>query len=158
MNTTLIYTLIAGGLVAIALLATLILRQLQRERARKAEQAAQEEQWLQQFEARQAYLSESIRLVAGAILHDEKMTATEGCIRLKVLLENFRPHLLQEEPLRVISRIHDQTSHIPIKDEWQALPKKLKREYRQEMEQLENSHLDAIQGAARALSSGQYLS
>jgi len=95
--------------------------------------------------------------VAGAILHDEKMTATEGCIRLKVLLENYRPQLLQEDVLRVITVVHDQTSHIPIKEEWQALPKKLKREYQTEMEQLENRHLDAIQNASKALSSGQYL-
>jgi len=157
MNNTLIYTLIAAGLVAIAVLTAVIIKQLQREKVRKAQQAAQEAQWLQQFEAHQDYLSESIRLVAGAILHDEKMTATEGCIRLKVLLENYRPQLLQEEALRVIGEVHDQTSHIPIKDEWQALPKKLKREYQAEMEQLENRHLDAIQNAAKALSSGQYL-
>lgn len=158
MNNTLIYGLIAAGLVVITALAAVIFRQLQQEKARKAMQAAQEAEWLKQYDARQEYLSESIRLVAHAILHDEKMTATEGCIRLKVLLENFRPQLLQEELLQVITEVHDRTSHIPIKDEWKALPKKLKLEYQREMEQLENGHLHAIQGAARALSSGQYLS
>jgi hypothetical protein len=158
MNNTLIYGLIAAGLVAITVLAAIIFRQLQQEKSRKTQQAAQETEWLKQFEARQEYLSESIRLVAHAILHDEKMTATEGCIRLKVLLENFRPQLLQEETFQVITEVHDKTSHIPIKDEWKALPKKLKLEYQREMEQLEQGHLNAIQGAAKALSRGQYLS
>lgn len=156
MNDTLIYSLIAVGLVVIAVLTAVILQQLRRERARKAKQHAQEAEWVQQFEARQEYLSESIRLVASAILHDEKMTAAEGCIRLNVLLENFRPDVLQQPPFTIIKEMYDQTSHIPIKDDWKALPKKLKLEYQREIEQLENQHMSAIQGAAKALSSGQY--
>jgi len=157
MNHTLIYSLIAAGLIVIALLLTVIFRQLRQEKARKRKQETDEARLLQQLEERQAYLSESIRLVAGAILHDEKMSATEGCIRLKVLLENYRPQLLQEDSLGVIVQMHDKTSHIPIKDEWKALPKTLRQSYLQEMEQLEAQHMDAIRGAARALSSGQYL-
>jgi len=157
MNHTLIYSLIAAGLIVIALLLAVIFRQLRQEKARKQKQEADEARLLQQLEERQAYLSESIRLVAGAILHDEKMSATEGCIRLKVLLENYRPQLLQEDSLSVIVQMHDKTSHIPIKDEWKALPKKLRQSYQQEMEQLETQHMEAIRGAARVLSSGQYL-
>lgn len=157
MNHTLIYSLIAAGLIVIALLLTVIFRQLRQEKARKRKQETDEARLLQQLEERQAYLSESIRLVAGAILHDDKMSATEGCIRLKVLLENYRPQLLQEDSLGVIVQMHDKTSHIPIKDEWKALPKTLRQSYLQEMEQLEAQHMDAIRGAARALSSGQYL-
>lgn len=157
MNHTLIYGLIAAGLVVIALLVAVIVRQLRQEKVRKRKQEADEARLLQQLEEREAYLSESIRLVAGAILHDEKMSATEGCIRLKVLLENYRPWLLEKENLRIIVQMHDKTSHIPIREEWKALPKKLKQSYLQEMEQLENQHMEAIRGAARALSSGQYL-
>jgi len=157
MNHTLIYGLIAAGLVVIALLLAVIFRQLRQEKARKQKQEADEARLLQQLEERQAYLTDSIRLVAGAILHDDRMSATEGCIRLKVLLENYRPQLLQEESLSVIPLIHDRTSHIPIRDEWKALPKKLRQSYLKEMEQLENQHMEAIRGAARALCSGQYL-
>lgn len=158
MNDTLIHGLIAAGLMAIIALILLIGRQLRQERARRRQQAAQEADWLAQFEAHQSYLRESIQLIAHALLHDRELPATEGCIRLKVLLENFRPGLLQEESLQVISEIYDKTCHIPIRDRWQALPKKLKREYRREMAQLEEQHRPAIERAARVLSSDQWLS
>ncbi|GAA0794450.1 DUF2489 domain-containing protein [Marinobacterium sediminicola] len=157
MSNTLIYSLIAIGLLAIVILSAVIYRQLSRARARQQQQAAREAAALAALEERHQYLQESIRLVAGAILHDEKMTLTEGCIRLKVLLENFRPQLLQQEAYAVITEVHDRTSHIPIKEEWQALPKKLKREYQQEMEALEAEHQEAVNAIARELSSGEPL-
>lgn len=157
MSNTLIYSLIAIGLLAIVILSAVIHRQLSRARARQQQQAEREAAALAALEERHQYLQESIRLVAGAILHDEKMTLTEGCIRLKVLLENFRPQLLQQEAYAVITEVHDRTSHIPIKEEWQALPKKLKREYQQEMEALEAEHQEAVNAIARELSSGEPL-
>lgn len=157
MSTTLIYILIAIGLVAIVFLSVVIVRQLGRARVQREEQTRREAAAVAALEERHQYLQESIRLVAGAILHDEKMTLTEGCIRLKVLLENFRPQLLEQEAYAVINEVHDRTSHIPIKDEWQALPKKLKRSYEQEMRELEEQHLEAVQVIARELSSGEPL-
>ncbi len=157
MSTTLIYSLIAAGLVAIVILSAIIVRQLSRARRQRERQAEREAAAVAALEERHQYLQDSIRLVAGAILHDEKMTLTEGCIRLKVLLENFRPQLLQQEAYAVITEVHDKTSHIPIKEEWQALPKKLKRSYEQEMRELEQQHQDAVYAIARELSSGEPL-
>ncbi|GAA0688112.1 hypothetical protein GCM10009104_12760 [Marinobacterium maritimum] len=157
MSSTLIYSLIAAGLVAILILSAVIVRQLGRARRLREEQAKREAAAVAALEERHQYLQESIRLVASAILHDEKMTLTEGCIRLKVLLENFRPQLLQQDAYAVITEVHDKTSHIPIKEEWQALPKKLKRSYEQEMRELETQHLEAVQAVARELSTGEPL-
>ncbi len=157
MSTTLTYSLIALGLLAIIMLSAVIQRQISRARALKADQVERETAAVAALEERHQYLQESIQLVAGAILHDEKMTLTEGCIRLKVLLENYRPQLLQQEAYAVISEVHDKTSHIPIKDEWQALPKKLKRSYEQEMRALETEHQAAVEVIARELSVGQVL-
>lgn len=157
MSTPLIYSLIVTGLVAIAILSLIIYRQLHRARAEKEEQAKREAEAIEALEERHQYLQESIRLVAGAILHDDKMSMTEGCIRLKVLLENFRPQLLEQEAYAVITEVHDKTSHIPIKEEWQALPRKLQRSYEKEMRELEQQHETAIQSVARELSSGKPL-
>ncbi|MBA4502856.1 DUF2489 domain-containing protein [Marinobacterium marinum] len=157
MSPVLIYSLIAVGVSAILILSFVIYRQLGQSRARRAEQAAREAKALAHFEERHRYLQDSIQRVAIAMLHDDKMTLSEGCIRLKVLLENFRPALLQQEAYAVITTVYDRTSHIPIKEEWQALPKKLKRSYEQEMRELEQQHHDAIQAAARELSSGEAL-
>ncbi len=157
MSTTLTYSLIALGLLAIVILSAIIQRQLGRARKLKAEQAEREAAAVEALEERHQYLQESIQLVAGAILHDEKMTLTEGCIRLKVLLENYRPQLLQQDAYAVINEVHDKTSHIPIKDEWQALPKKLKRSYEQEMRALESEHQAAVEVIARELSTGEAL-
>ncbi|MBR9828627.1 MAG: DUF2489 domain-containing protein [Oceanospirillales bacterium] len=157
MSTTLIYSLTAAGLLAILTLSAVIYRQVQRARIQREQQAAREAEAIAHFEAHHQYLEESIRLVAGAILHDEKMTLTEGCIRLKVLLENYRPQLLQQETYAVISEVYDKTSHMPIKEEWQALPKKLKHSYQQEMQALEQQYEAALQVVARELSSGEPL-
>lgn len=154
MSTPLIYSLIVIGLLAIAVLSFVIHRQLASARARRQQQAEQEARALAYLEERHRYLQESIRLVAGAILHDDKMTLTEGCIRLKVLLENYRPQLLQQEAYAVITEVHDKTRHIPIKEEWKALPKRLRRSYEQEMQALEQQHAEAIRAVARELSSG----
>lgn len=157
MNSILIYSLIAIGLVAILILSAVIVRQLSRARVQREQQAEREAAAVAALEERHQYLQDSIRLVASAILHDEKMTLTEGCIRLKVLLENFRPQLLLQEAYAVITEVHDKTSHIPIKEEWQALPKKLKRSYEQEMRALEAEHQQAVETIARELSSGDPL-
>ncbi|MBP0048609.1 DUF2489 domain-containing protein [Marinobacterium sp. AK62] len=157
MSTPLIYSLIVAGLVAIAILSLIIYRQLHRARAERTEQARREAAAIEALEERHQYLQESIRLVAGAILHDDKMSMTEGCIRLKVLLENFRPQLLEQEAYAVITEVHDKTSHIPIKEEWKALPRKLQRSYEKEMRELEQQHETAIQSVARELSSGKPL-
>lgn len=157
MNTTLTYSLIAAGLLGIVILSTVIYRQLHRGRVQREQQAEREAAAVSALEERQQYLQESIRLVAHAILHDDKMTLTEGCIRLKVLLENYRPHLLQQDAFAAITEVHDKTSHIPIKDEWQSLPKKLRNSYRQEMLALEQQHEAAVQAIAHELSSGEPL-
>lgn len=151
MSPTLIYTLIAVGLAAVLLLSLQIRRQLQRQRERVAAEQAQAEQVKQQAEAHRRYLADSVRLVASAVLHDEKMTLTEGCIRLKVLLDNLAPHLLQHQDFSIIERVYEATRHIPFLEAWKALSKVEQARYQLQMVQVEAEHLDAVQQAMRKL-------
>lgn len=147
MNPTLTYVLIATGLLAIGLLSLLIRRQLQQRRAAQAAEAA----YQQQAREHRQYLVDSIRLVAQAVLNDDKMTCTEGCIRLKVLLDNLAPHLHQHEDFAVIERIYAATRHIPYLQEWKALSRQEQARYQFEMVQLEAQHAAEIERAMHSL-------
>ena len=151
MNSTLTYTLIVIGLIAIVLLGLQIRRQLRRQRELKLAQQTRELELREQAREHRQYLVDSVRLVAAAVLNDEKMTLTEGCIRLKVLLDNLAPHLLQHQDFVVIERVYEATRHIPFLAEWKALSKVEQARYQLQMVQVEAEHVDAAEHAMRAL-------
>jgi len=151
MSDTLIYLLILAGLVVILLLSLLIRRQLRDRQAVREQQQRQRIQLEREAREHRRYLVDSIRIIAAAVLHDEKMTMTEGCIRLKVLLDNLAPHLHQHEQFAVINRVFEATSHIPFLEEWQALSSAQKREYEREMAQVEAEQGERVRHAMQAL-------
>ncbi len=151
MSSTLTYTLIGIGLAAIVLLSLQIRRQLRRQRQARQTQQAREQQLRQQAQEHRRYLVDSVRLIAAAVLNDEKMTLTEGCLRLKVLLDNLAPHLLQHQDFVVIERVYEATRHIPFLAEWKALSKVEQARYQLQMVQVEAEHVEAAEHAMRAL-------
>lgn len=151
MSASLTYTLIAIGLVAIVLLSTLIYRQLKTARELREQQEQQAREYEQQAQEQRRYLIDSIRIIASAVLHDEKMTMTEGCIRVKVMLDNLAPHLHQHENFAVIERVYRATEHIPFLEDWKALSRTEKREYQKEMAQLEKEHGEQVRTAMTEL-------
>lgn len=153
MSASLTYTLIAIGLVAIVILSVVIRRQLSSSRKLREEQAALARQHEQQAQEQRRYLIDSIRIIASAVLHDEKMTMTEGCIRVKVMLDNLAPHLHQHERFAVIERVYQATQHIPFLEDWKALSRSEKHEYQKEMEQLEKEHGEQVRAAMTELQS-----
>jgi len=150
-NTT--YLLIFTGLVLIAGLSTYIWKQLKWQRDRKQKLDELEQQAIQKTQERRDYLIESIRLISHAMEHDEQMTLTEGSIRLKVLLEHLAPHLLSQEPYSIFVLIYEETQHIPLKEKFKALDKKVQRKFLREMGVLEHKHEAELLDAARKLNS-----
>ncbi|WP_432696772.1 DUF2489 domain-containing protein [Marinobacterium sp. YM272] len=153
MSASLTYTLIAIGLVAIVVLSVVIRRQLKTAREQREQQALQARELEQRAEEQRRYLIDSIRIIASAVLHDEKMTMTEGCIRVKVMLDNLAPHLHQHELFSVIERVYQATEHIPFLEDWKALSRDEKRSYQKEMAQLEKEHGEQVRQAMTELQS-----
>lgn len=143
--------LIIIGLIIIAALAWLISRQLRAQRrAREARQRVLDEVRAKAQQQRD-YLIESVRVIASAV-GDGQCELTEGCIRLKKLLDHLAPHLHQHEHFAIINQMYEATKHMPIMDAWKQLKIKQRFEYTREREELERQHGDAILIAAKALS------
>ncbi|MFT6914090.1 MAG: MFS superfamily sulfate permease-like transporter [Motiliproteus sp.] len=143
--------LIGVGLAVIAALVWLINRQLRAQRqAREAQQQVLDEMRVKAQQQRD-YLIESIRVISSAVA-DGQCELTEGCIRLKKLLDHLAPHLHQHESFGVFNQIYDATQHMPILDAWKKLKIKQRFAYTQERETLEQRHREAILIAAKALS------
>lgn len=158
MSDGLVYALIGIGLLAIAGLLVFIVRKIAQLRSRRR-QAAEDEARLQELQVQarvraqeqRAYLIESIRVIARAMSEDERLTLTEGCIRLKVLLDNLMPELHQNPDFSIIASHYEATRHIPFLDAWKQLDRREQRRFRREMELLENENREALLSAAGKL-------
>ncbi|MGB0664640.1 MAG: DUF2489 domain-containing protein [Pontibacterium sp.] len=140
-----------GVLVCLGLLVFIVKKGRELEQA-KAEQAAAQAKLSAQAQEQRDYLTESIRVIANAMLYDEKLTQVEGCIRISNLLDRVAPHLKDDPELAIIGQIEQETAHIPYLDKWKALSKQAKWKYTQEMKRLEVKHASALEVAAKRLS------
>ena len=98
---------------------------------------------------------ESIAVIASA-MKDKQCEYTEGCIRLKQLVEQVEPDLLTQDEFSVIALVFSATEHMPINEQWQQLDKKAKRKFTQQRFALEAEHKDAIHNAVVALQNHQF--
>ena len=151
MNEGLVYTLISIGVIAIALLAWFIVKQLREQREAARRLAEQQENLAIESAANRRYLTESIRIISNAILHDDKITLTEGCMRLKVMIDNYDATLHQDPDYQVIEEVYGKTAHIPILKDWKALDKKSQRTFQMEMFKVEAECQERIRAAAQRL-------
>jgi len=99
---------------------------------------------------------DSIGVIVRAMV-DNQCEATEGCIRLKQLLDMVEPDLLLRPEYQVIALVYTSTEHMPIKDQWTQLNKQAKHKFTQQRLALEAQHADAINAAARALKQHVFL-
>lgn len=93
------------------------------------------------------YLIDSIRIISRSVA-EKQCPMTEGCIRLKVLIDNYSPHLHQEKELQIIEMMYSKTSHIPTLEGWKKIHSTERLQYQNEMEALEKEHADSILKAA----------
>jgi len=98
---------------------------------------------------------ESIGVIASAMM-DKQCEYTEGCIRLKQLVEQVEPELLGQDEFKVIERIYSETEHMPIKEQWKQLDKSAKQKFTQQRLKLEAKHEAAIHAAVVALKQHQF--
>lgn len=136
------WLLLAGGLIigGLGLYAWQLWRQVWRREAHNREQ----------LQARNHRLQEDLRILAGSLL-DEQLPLIEGCIRIKVLLDNYQGKQRSSLPDGIFSLIYDATAHIPTHQAWKDLPREQRLAFEQLMMQLEETHRTAIEQAAREL-------
>jgi Protein of unknown function (DUF2489) len=140
------WALIIGGVVAIALLAGFIVRQL---RVLQASKRRQEKTEAFQKE-RRASMVESLQVLAMAV-EAEQMEYSEACLRIKGLLDHVSPELLQQQPYRVFQEIHDQIQHMPTHEARQNTETRFVEKMDRERMAIEEANAGRIREAAVAL-------
>ena len=98
---------------------------------------------------------DSIRVIVNA-MDEDQCEYTEGCIRLKMLLDQIAPELLQQPEYAIIETMYKETEHMPIKEDWKQLDKKVKAKLTNERFALEGQHKDAIAAAVKALGAHKF--
>ncbi|MFE8071332.1 DUF2489 domain-containing protein [Marinobacteraceae bacterium S3BR75-40.1] len=146
MSETQHWILIAIGLVAIAVLilvirhhsGILVADRRAQEQARKA------------AEDRRQHMIQSIRVLAMTIEQDQ-VEYSEACIRIKGLLDEVEPELLEKEPFKVFKIVSDGTQHMPTHEARLQTNRKFIRKLDQERFALEDKHHHSIREAASAI-------
>lgn len=140
------WILIAAGVIAIAGLTLYIIYQWRRLRHHR--RAAERTRALQA--ERRDSMIESIRILA-MTLQQEQVEPSEGCIRIKGLLDHVEPELLNHSPYDVFQTIYDKTEHMPTHEARKQAEPRLIQRLDEERFALEAAYADAIQEGAMAI-------
>ena len=144
------YLIVLGVLVCAGLL-VYIVKTLLKIKAHQKKRQEQEAKLLQKAVEQREYLAESIRVIANAMIHDERMTLSEGTIRISELLDRLSPELKQRPELKVIEEVHTLISDIPFLEEWKALSKQKQFQYKKRMLKVEQKNEQELLAAAEYL-------
>ena len=93
--------------------------------------------------AKQLELRKTLYILADALL-DEKMTHTEGCLRICAMANNLVEIDSFRQEYGVLFRVAEATAHFPILDEWQALSKEEKQRVTRERKEIEGKYREAV--------------
>ena len=146
MNNGIIWGSIAIGVLASVALISLILKKWRYIKAAEAIKYSQDQVKKQKREE----VIESIKIIALCMI-EEQVELSEGCIRIKVLLDHVAPELHDQVPFTVFSKMYDATEHMPTHGARKRADKALIRELDVERFELEKNHKDAIIEASKAL-------
>lgn len=146
MTTTIQWLLIGAGLLICLGLVWFILRQLRVLRNARQVRLERESRQIRQ----RLYLVESVRVLARSMLEDQ-IELSEGCIRIKVLLDNLAPELHQDPRFQIFQTMYDAMAHMPTHEVRQQTDKRFVRKLDHQRYSLEREHRQAIRVAAETL-------
>lgn len=146
MNNSVTWISIALGLVAIAALISLIVKKWRVIKAAEGEKQSQENIKQEKREE----IIESIKIIALCMI-EEQVETSEGCIRIKVLLDHVAPELHDKEPFSIFSLMYDATEHMPTHEARKSADKALIRRLDAERIELEKNHKQKIMDASKAI-------
>ncbi|WP_250656461.1 DUF2489 domain-containing protein [Alkalimarinus coralli] len=142
--------IIWGGIVIGALIATaLVLFIIKKWKFIKQVEAAKKAQEEEQLE-KQKKAVESIKIIALCMI-EEQVELSEGCIRIKVLLDHVAPELHDQAPFNVFSMMYNATEHMPTHEARKQADKALIRKLDAERFELEKSFKQEIIDASKAI-------
>ncbi|ACV26869.1 DUF2489 domain-containing protein [Kangiella koreensis] len=133
---------IIAGLITLALAsyATFLLYKLNKQKeAIEQSEAAQ----VEKHDAQIKSIIESIISIAKAMQHEQCPTI-EGCIRLKVLIDQLRLDEQLRDNFTVFYTIYDKTAHIPTHEGWKDLKTKEKMMHTKLMMEIESEYESEI--------------
>jgi|AntDeeMinimDraft_5_1070356.scaffolds.fasta_scaffold02409_4 FtsZ-interacting cell division protein ZipA len=134
------------ALVVIGLLLAYIWRQ-----SRALSEQRLRDKKTEEFQAkRRDEMVESIRVIAMAI-EANQVEYSEGCLRLKGLLEHVEPELLEKPPFQVFQEVHDKISHMPTHRARKMTDSQTLEKMDQERLAVEQEHADDIRQAATTI-------
>ena|SRR5690606_20563767 len=146
MSVTIQWLLIVAGLLVSVALLLFIIRQVRLLRhAHRTRHEREERQSRQRL-----HLVESIQVLARTMLEDQ-MELSEGCIRIKVLLDNLAPELNQDPRFQIFQEMYESMEHMPTHEARQQTDKRFVRKLDHQRFRLEREHQQAIREAAKAL-------
>lgn len=140
------WSLIIAGAIAIIALLAFIRRQVVllaegRRRRQKAEAF--------QTKRRQDMI-ESIRVIAMAI-EENQVEYSEGCLRIKGLLDHVAPELMEKPPFKVFMVVYEQIRHMPTHQARQDMETRFVEKMDKERFEVERRYADEIRRAATAI-------
>ncbi|WP_156506094.1 DUF2489 domain-containing protein, partial [Oleiphilus sp. HI0117] len=91
-----------------------------------------------------------IKVIAQCML-DEQVELSEGCIRIKVLLDHLAPNLHEDERFSVFIKMYDALEHMPTHEARKQTDKRVIFKLDQERFKLEEDNQHAILSASKAL-------
>lgn len=138
--------LIIGALICVASYYQWRLLQLRKRQAREREEIERKRQKQRQF------ANDSIQIICRTLLQ-RQVGPAEASLRICGLLDAMQVPLEQrgEPDIIPFTKMADAVSHIPILDEWKALPKPKKREYQKLIERREQEMGDFVRAGAERL-------
>lgn len=150
MSETFLWGFIAVGCVAILGLLIYIKTLMANLRKLKAEQERLQQQAESKQKALQLDVVESLKVILSVLL-DDQVDLSEGCIRIKVLLDNYDISLHEDERFKIFSVMAAELAHMPTHDARKQVDKKILRKLDEQRFKLEATHRDEIREAAKAL-------
>ncbi len=101
-------------------------------------------------EQHRQFLCSSLTILAKSLVH-EQVNPTEGCIRIKTILNMLDPSLGKTEEYQIFTTIYDATTHMPIGEARKAMKLSERNRLDKERELLEQQHKERIKQAAQNL-------
>jgi len=139
----------AGILVGLVVIAGLCWFIRTKSRELKVYQAQRAQQEAQQAEKR-SYLVDSLKVIATTMLEDQ-VELSEGCIRIKVLIDHLDPSLHEQAPFKIFEQMYRDTEHMPTHQARKNTDKNFIHKLDQQRFALEKQHRESIRKAAKEL-------
>ena len=99
---------------------------------------------------RKVSIEKTLYVLADALIN-EKMTHTEGCLRICATANNLEDIETFRKEYGVLFRVAEATAHFPILDDWQALSREEQKRYTRERKEIEDKYKDAVEEAVKRL-------